>query len=239
MVWTSRSATVALINLVDPQEAGTTADAAPMPEVSCGLLRRKTAIEAIRHLRHPVPGCCVPMPLLPTGKKAAESNRAALLLETEHRAEDLPAGRSSSAAGPSSGGAGSSSGGGGAAAGSNDAMKHVQSQVDGVKTVMKENVNQMVANMDRSQALENSSSQLADSAKTFHSTARKAQRHFWMQNLKFKLALGGGFFLLLIIILAASGAFGGGGSGDDGDDGDDGDGGRRLSLLLHGRRGKH
>ena len=109
-------------------------------------------------------------------------------------------------------------------------MRHVQSQVDGVKTVMQDNVNQMLANMDRSQALESSSSQLADSAKTFHSTARKAQRHFWWQNLKFKLALGGGGLVLLIIILAASGAFGGGGGGDGGD----GDGGRRLSLLFHG-----
>ena len=157
------------------------------------------------------------MKLPPTGKKAADKH--VKLLDSEERAED-PSGAGSSSAGPSGGGA--SGGGSGASGNSGNAMvRQVQGQLDGVKTVMQENVNQMLSNMDRSQALESSSSQLADSAKTFHSTARKAQRHFWWQNLKFKLALGGGGLVLLIIILAASGAFGGG--GDDGDG--DGDGG--------------
>ena len=103
--------------------------------------------------------------------------------------------------------------------GGDDRMRVVQEQVDGVKSVMQQNVNQMVNNMDKTQHLETTTQELvrltrtrapnpnpnrirtqtrpltrtltkADTAKSFHKTAVKARRHFWLQNLKFKAAVG-------------------------------------------------
>ena len=108
--------------------------------------------------------------------------------------------------------------------GGDDKMSVVMEQVNGVKSVMQQNVNQMLDNMDKTQHLETTTQELADTAKSFHRTAVKARRHFWLQNLKFKVAVGAGLLVGLIIILAASGAFNGGG-GDDGDGGRGGGGG--------------
>ena len=86
---------------------------------------------------------------------------------------------------------------------------------------MQDNVNQMLSNIDKSQNLESTSQELADSAKSFHRTAVRARRHFWLQNLKFKLAVCLMFVIVLIIILAACGAFNGAGGGDDSSGGED------------------
>ena len=45
--------------------------------------------------------------------------------------------------------------------GGNDRMRVVQEQVDGVKGVMQQNVNQMLENMDRTQHLETTTQELA------------------------------------------------------------------------------
>ena len=148
--------------------------------------------------------------------------------------------------------------------GSGDRVRAVQEQVESVKGVMQQNVNQMLTGRSISRRRRkswratpdpnsntltltspnpnrNPNPKQADTAKSFHRTAVKARRHFWLQNLKFKAAVCGALLIVLIIILAASGAFngsagddgdGGGGEetggGDGGSDGGGNDGGRRL-----------
>ena len=150
----------------------------------------------------------------------AVDNRVSLLGAADNNSSLLPAPSVAEAQG---------SGGG------DDRMRVVQEQVDGVKGVMQQNVNQMLENMDRTQHLETTTQELASTAKSFHKTAVKARRHFWLQNLKFKAAVGGALLIGLIIILAASGAFNGSG-GDDGDGGGggggDGGGGDGRRLLF-------
>ena len=150
----------------------------------------------------------------------AKDNRRASLLGSEHTSSSAAAASSSSADPPG-----------------DNMLRTVQDQVDGVKAVMQDNVSQMLSNMDKSQALEGASAALADSASTFHQTARKARRHFYWQGLKFKLAVGTALVVLLLIILAASGAFSGGGDGDDDTAAGEGGGRRRLLLGTAGGRG--
>ena len=59
----------------------------------------------------------------------------------------------------------------------------------------------MLANIDKTEVLENKSAALADQAKTFHKTARATKRHMCKQNMKMNLIVGCICLLLLIIIL--------------------------------------
>ena len=87
----------------------------------------------------------------------------------------------------------------------------VQQQIDGVKTVMQDNIGQMLSNIERSQTLESTTEGLAQTATQFNRAARSTRQALLVAKLQVKLALGGGCLLLLIIILASSGAFSGGG----------------------------
>ena len=72
---------------------------------------------------------------------------------------------------------------------------------------MQDNIGQMLSNIERSQTLKSTTEGLAQTATQFNRAAQSTRKHFWWQNFKVKLALGGGCLLLLIIILASSGAF--------------------------------
>ena len=52
-----------------------------------------------------------------------------------------------------------------------------------------ENVEVMLANIDKTEVLENKSAALADQAKTFHKTARATKRHMCRQNAKMNLII--------------------------------------------------
>ena len=82
-----------------------------------------------------------------------------------------------------------------------DQLASVQAQVDEVRSVMQQNVRQMLDNVDKAEGLENTSSQLATQARAFNSSARGVRRHLWWQGLKFKLGVGFTLILLLFLIL--------------------------------------
>ena len=121
-----------------------------------------------------------------------DNNKATRLLDDEE------------AAGPSRGGG--------------DAVAAVQAQVDQVQTVMRENVDQMVSNLDRASNLEERSTAPASQAATFHRSARSTRRHMWWMLCKQRLFVGGVALVILVAIIlwicGAAGAFDG-----DGDDG--------------------
>ena len=100
----------------------------------------------------------------------------------------------------------------------------VQARVNEVQGVMQDNVQVMVANVDKTQVLEDKSAALADQAKTFHKTARQTRKHFWWQLCQQRLVIAGlcGVVLLILIIVIAANA-GGGGGGDGGGGGSSAD----------------
>ena len=79
-----------------------------------------------------------------------------------------------------------------------DKVSQVQRQVDDVKSVMQENVEVMLANIDKAEVLENKAAQLSAQAKTFHKTARDTKRTMCRQNAKMNLLIG---CICLIVIL--------------------------------------
>ena len=64
-----------------------------------------------------------------------------------------------------------------------------------------ENVEVMLANIDKTEVLENKSAELANQAKTFHKTARATKRHMCRQNAKMNLIIGCICLVILIAIL--------------------------------------
>ena len=72
-----------------------------------------------------------------------------------------------------------------------------------------ENVEVMLANIDKTEVLENKSAALADQAKTFHKTARATRKHMCMQNAKMNVLIGCiCLTVLLVIILSVGGNMG-------------------------------
>ena len=98
----------------------------------------------------------------------------------------------------------------GSAASGGDRVVAVQAQVDAVTTTMRDNVTVMVNNMERTEQLEHSSNQLAQQARTFHTTSRQTRRHMWWQLCKQRLLIGGialGIFLIILFIILSQTAW--------------------------------
>uniref|UniRef100_A0A7S3U563 V-SNARE coiled-coil homology domain-containing protein n=1 Tax=Strombidinopsis acuminata TaxID=141414 RepID=A0A7S3U563_9SPIT len=112
------------------------------------------------------------------------------------------------------------------AAPSPDMLSTVQAQCQEVRSVMQQNVDQMLTNMSKASALEASSSELAANARAFQAGARGVRKQMWWNNLKMKVAIGVALLLLLLAILWWAGAFEGGGNADKSAVG------RRLGLLF-------
>jgi len=113
-------------------------------------------------------------------------------------------------------------------------INQVQRQVDDVKHVMQENVEVMLANIDKTEVLEDKTAELAAQAKTFHKSSREVKRHFCKQNAKMNCLIGivviGVLMAIFIpVIVSVSQASDNGGGGDGGDSG--GDGGTRRLLA--------
>jgi vesicle-associated membrane protein 7 len=92
-----------------------------------------------------------------------------------------------------------------------DPIGKVQAQVDQVKITMRENVEVMVTNMERTAQLEDKSAALATQARAFHSTSKATRRHMWCQLLKQRMLLGGVCLTVVIILIlciaGSNGAF--------------------------------
>ncbi|KAG9261469.1 vesicle-associated membrane protein 8 isoform X2 [Astyanax mexicanus] len=87
-----------------------------------------------------------------------------------------------------------------------DRVKALQSQVDGVKDIMTQNVDRILARGERLDDLMDKSEGLEDGAKTFKQTSQKVARAFWWKNVKLILVIVVVVvIILLIIILLATG----------------------------------
>jgi t-SNARE complex subunit (syntaxin) len=66
-----------------------------------------------------------------------------------------------------------------------------------------ENVEVMLANIDKTEVLENKSAELANQAKAFHKTARATKRHMCRQNAKMNILIACICLVVIIVILIA------------------------------------
>ena len=127
--------------------------------------------------------------------------------------------------------AGQDQGSGGAAGGDTDTLGRVQDQLGAVQNVMRQNVDQMLTNIEHAQTLETSSAELSSNARAFQSAGRRVRKQMWWQNLKMKLYIGAAITAALLLILWWAGAFSsGGGGGGGGGDGGGGEPDARLRL---------
>lgn len=90
-------------------------------------------------------------------------------------------------------------------------VQAIQTQVDQVRDTMRDNVNVMVENIERSSNLEARSADLANQARAFHQVSRHTARAMWWQQCKMKLICGGAILVVVVvfslIIANSAGAF--------------------------------
>lgn len=65
-----------------------------------------------------------------------------------------------------------------------DQVKSLQSQVEGVKNIMTENVERILARGERLDDLMDKSEDLQAGAQNFKHTSQKVARHYWWKNVK-------------------------------------------------------
>eukprot|EP00967_Tisochrysis_lutea_P152692 scaffold299746_cov35-Tisochrysis_lutea.AAC.1 len=126
-------------------------------------------------------------------------------------------------------------------------IEAVQAQVNDVRVVMQENVDVMLANIDKTEVLENKSSQLASQAKSFQKSSRQVKKHMCRQNAKMNLLIAAVCVIVLLAILipvissasqatsSGGGGSGGGGSAGGGSGGG-GSGNTRRRWLVDSNR---
>lgn len=91
-----------------------------------------------------------------------------------------------------------------------DKVSQVMREVDQVKGVMSENINQAMSNLESTQALDNATQEMKAQSSMFNKQAKTAKSKMWWKNMKFNLIIGA---ILLAIIIYLISKFTG---GDDG-----------------------
>ncbi|POM74188.1 VAMP synaptobrevin-like protein [Phytophthora palmivora] len=88
-----------------------------------------------------------------------------------------------------------------------DKLSEVMHQVDGVKTVMHNNIQVVLSNTEKMEVVEQKTNDLNEQAKVFRNTGRKLRRQMWWKNVKLTILLGVCAILVILIILAVLGVF--------------------------------
>lgn len=93
-----------------------------------------------------------------------------------------------------------------AAAGSSGTFDQVQSQVNEVKVILKDNINKVLERGDRLDDLIGKTGDLQASADSFQRTSTRVARKYWWKNIKMMIIIGVIVLIIVIlIILAATG----------------------------------
>ncbi|NXA56712.1 VAMP8 protein, partial [Nothocercus julius] len=92
----------------------------------------------------------------------------------------------------------------GAAQAGSERVRDLQSEVEGVKSIMTQNVERILARGENLDHLRNKTEDLEATSEHFKMTSQKVARKYWWKNLKLLLILGlvGAIILILIILLA-------------------------------------
>ncbi|XP_017295710.1 vesicle-associated membrane protein 8 isoform X2 [Kryptolebias marmoratus] len=90
--------------------------------------------------------------------------------------------------------------------GSSGKLDQVQSQVNEVKVILKDNINKVLERGDRIDDLIGKTDDLQASADSFQRTSTRVARKYWWKNVKMMIIIGVIVVIVLIlIILAATG----------------------------------
>ncbi|NWI65113.1 VAMP8 protein, partial [Todus mexicanus] len=86
-------------------------------------------------------------------------------------------------------------------------VEALQRQVEGVKTIMTQNVERILARGENLEQLHSKSQDLEATSEHFKTTSQKVARRYWWKNVKLLVLLGVvGTVILILIILLATGA---------------------------------
>ncbi|CAH2274894.1 vesicle-associated membrane 8 [Pelobates cultripes] len=88
--------------------------------------------------------------------------------------------------------------------GGGDRVRDLQSEVEGVKNIMSQNVDRILARGENLDQLRNKTEDLEASSEHFKTTSQKVSRKYWWKNVKMIviICIVVGIILLLIILLA-------------------------------------
>ncbi|NWZ55523.1 VAMP8 protein, partial [Haliaeetus albicilla] len=83
-------------------------------------------------------------------------------------------------------------------------VRALQQEVEGVKTIMTQNVERILARGENLEQLHSKSQDLEATSEHFKTTSQKMARRYWWKNVKLLVILGlvGAIILILIILLA-------------------------------------
>ncbi|NXY90233.1 VAMP8 protein, partial [Alcedo cyanopectus] len=83
-------------------------------------------------------------------------------------------------------------------------VQQLQRQVEGVKTIMSQNVERILARGENLEQLHSKSQDLEATSEHFKTTSQKVTRRYWWKNVKLLVILGlvGTIILILIILLS-------------------------------------
>ncbi|CAG5867719.1 unnamed protein product [Menidia menidia] len=91
-----------------------------------------------------------------------------------------------------------------AAAGPSAKMDQVQSQVNEVKVILKDNINKVLERGDRLDELIGKTDDLQASADSFQRTSTRVARKYWWKNVKMMIIIGVVVLIVLILIILAA-----------------------------------
>ncbi|NWS65350.1 VAMP8 protein, partial [Chunga burmeisteri] len=83
-------------------------------------------------------------------------------------------------------------------------VRTLQEEVEGVRTIMTQNVERILARGENLEQLHSKSQDLEATSEHFKTTSQKMARRYWWKNVKLLVILGlvGAIILILIILLA-------------------------------------
>ncbi|NXH11472.1 VAMP8 protein, partial [Bucco capensis] len=85
-------------------------------------------------------------------------------------------------------------------------LQALQREVEGVKTIMSQNVERILARGENLEQLHSKGQDLEATSENFKTTSQKVARRYWWKNVKLLIVLGFvGLIILILIILLATG----------------------------------
>ncbi|CAJ1070091.1 PREDICTED: vesicle-associated membrane protein 8-like isoform X2 [Xyrichtys novacula] len=90
------------------------------------------------------------------------------------------------------------------ASGSANKMDQVQSQVNEVKVILKDNITKVLERGDRLDDLIGKTDDLQASADSFQRTSQRVARKYWWKNIKMMIIIGVVVLIIIILIILAA-----------------------------------
>ncbi|XP_004074536.1 vesicle-associated membrane protein 8-like isoform X2 [Oryzias latipes] len=90
------------------------------------------------------------------------------------------------------------------ASGSSGKLDQVQSQVNEVKDILKDNIDKVLERGDRLNELIDKTDDLQASADSFQRTSTRVARKYWWKNIKLMIIIGVVLLVVLILIILAA-----------------------------------